>query len=101
MELSKLEQETIVLFNEAEATASVYTHNKKLREKLERMALKFPGKVALERPEQAGAVSYLVPKSCVSVREPFSRARREAASRRAKEAGTVPPDRSKGRDSDE
>ena len=45
MELLRIEQETIVLFNEAEATASVYTHNRKLREKLERMARKFPDKV--------------------------------------------------------
>lgn len=93
MELSKLEQETIVLFNEAEATASVYTHNKKLREKLERMALKFPGKVALERPEQAGAVSYLVPKSCVSIREPYSDERRAADRERALNTGTRPPTR--------
>jgi hypothetical protein len=93
MELSKLEQETIVLFNEAEATASVYTHNKKLREKLERMALKFPGKVALERPEQAGAVSYLVPKSCVSIREPYSDERRAADRERALNAGARPPTR--------
>lgn len=93
MELSKLEQETIVLFNEAEATASVYTHNKKLREKLERMALKFPGKVALERPEQAGAVSYLVPKSCVSIREPYSDERRAADRERALSAGARPPTR--------
>ena len=63
MELLRIEQETIVLFNEAEATASVYTHNRKLREKLERMARKFPDKVALERRSQAGAVSYLVPKA--------------------------------------
>lgn len=91
MELSKLEQETIVLFNEAEATASVYTHNKKLREKLERMALKFPDKVALERPEQAGAVSYLVPKNCVSIREPYSDERREAARQRAIEGHFTPP----------
>ena len=34
MELSRLEQETIILFNEAEPTAEIYTHNKKLREKL-------------------------------------------------------------------
>lgn len=30
MELSRLEQETIILFNEAEPTAEIYTHNKKL-----------------------------------------------------------------------
>ena len=31
MTLTKVEQETIVLFNEAEATASVYTHNAALQ----------------------------------------------------------------------
>lgn len=95
MELSRIEQETIVLFNEAEATASVYTHNKKLREKLERMALKYPDKVALERPEQAGAVSYLVPKSCVSIREPYSDERRAADRERALNANVRPPARDK------
>lgn len=40
------------------------------------------------------AVSYAVPKSCVSVREPFSDERRRAASERAKNAGYTPPARS-------
>ena len=30
MKLSKIEQETIILFNEGEADAEVYTHNVKL-----------------------------------------------------------------------
>lgn len=34
MSLSKLERETIILFNEEETTASVYTHNQKLTAKL-------------------------------------------------------------------
>lgn len=100
MELSRLEQETIVLFNEAEATASVYTHNKKLREKLERMALKYPDKVALERRSQTGAVSYLVPKSCVSIREPYSDERRAADRERALNANMRPPTRDKRPKSD-
>lgn len=95
MELSRIEQETIVLFNEAEATASVYTHNRKLREKLERMARKFPDKVTLERRSQAGAVSYLVPKSCVSIREPYSDERRAADRERALNANVRPPARGK------
>ena len=37
---------------------------------------------------------YAVPKSCVSVREPFSDDRRRAASERAKNAGYTPPARS-------
>ena len=91
MKLSPAERETIILFSDADDTASVYTLCKKCPEEV----------YEEKKRSSAGAKSYIVPKSCVSVREPFSRARREAASRRAKEAGTVPPDRSKGRDSDE
>jgi len=47
-----------------------------------------------DRAVHAGAVSYIVPKSCVSVREPFSDERRRAASERAKNAGYTPPARS-------
>ena len=93
MKLSKYEQETIILYNEEEATASVYTHNPKLMEKLERLSKKYPDKIYPERKEHPGAVSYIVPKSCVSVREPYSDERRKAASERAKKAGIIPPAR--------
>ena len=93
MSLSKLERETIILFNEEEATATVYTHNQKLTAKLRRMAERFPDRVYPERREHPGAVSYIVPKSCVSVREPYSEARRTAQSKQAKAAGIQPPRR--------
>lgn len=93
MKLSKLEQETILLYNEEEATASVYTHDPKLIDKLKRLSEKYPDKVFVERKEHLGAVSYIVPKNCVSVREPYSDARRKAASERAKSAGYKPPAR--------
>lgn len=102
MKLSPAERETIILFSDADDTASVYTYDRRLIKKLDALCRKCPEEVYEEKKRSsAGAKSYIVPKSCVSVREPFSRALREAASRRAKEAGTVPPDRSKGRDSDE
>lgn len=91
MKLTKYERETIICYNEEEATASVYTHNKKLIQKLKRLSEKYPDKV---KPEHRGAVSYLVPKRCVSVREPYSDRRREADSLRAKTAKIRPPDRS-------
>ena len=89
--LTRLEQETIILFNEEEKTASVYTHNAKLTEKLRRMAEKFPDQVYPERREHPGAVSYIVPKGCISVREPYSEQRRKALSEWAKAAGVHPP----------
>lgn len=84
MKLSKLEQESIILYNEEESTASIYTHDPKLKRKLKRLAEKYPDKVYPDKAVHAGAVSYAVPKSCVSVREPFSDERRRAASERAK-----------------
>ena len=90
----KLEQESIILYNEEESTASIYTHDPKLKRKLKRHAEKYPDKVYPDRTVHAGAVSYAVPKSCVSVREPFSDERRRAASERAKNAGFTPPARS-------
>jgi len=94
MKLSRYEQETIIHFNEEELTASIYTHNKKLRQKLERMARQHPDKVSLERQGPNGAAAYTLPKRCVSVREPYSDGRRAADSQRAKEAKIRPPNRS-------
>ena len=102
MKLSPAERETIILFSDADDTASVYTYDRRLIKKLDALCRKCPAEVHEEkRRSSTGAKSYIVPKSCVSIREPFSRERREAASRRAKEAGIVPPDRSKGRDFNE
>ena len=91
--LTKLERETLILYNEEEATASVYTHNAKLIAKLRRMTEKFPDQVYPERREHPGAVSYIVPKSCIGVREPYSEQRRNALSEWAKTTGIQPPRR--------
>ena len=45
MKLSLYEQETIILYNQAEATAEVYTHDPKLLEKLRRLAEKYPDQI--------------------------------------------------------
>ncbi|MCD8377858.1 MAG: hypothetical protein LUB59_03625 [Candidatus Gastranaerophilales bacterium] len=66
--LSKVEQETIICYNEAEKTASVYTHNGPLRKKLERLAQERPDECRLERTSHEGqAVDYIVPKKWVKV----------------------------------
>ena len=49
MKLSKLEQESIILYNEEESTASIYTHDPKLKRKLKRLAEKYPDKVYPDR----------------------------------------------------
>ena len=50
MKLSKLEQESIILYNEEESTASIYTHDPKLKRKLKRLAEKYPDKVYPDMP---------------------------------------------------
>ena len=82
------EQETIILYNQAEAAAEVYTHDPRLLEKLRRLAEKYPDQI-VKKDRQ----TFLVPKRCVSVREPYSAERRKAASERAKAAGYRPPGR--------
>ena len=57
MKLSKYEQETIILYNQAEPTASVYTHDPKLLEKLARLSEKYPQQI---QPD--GLNRYIVPK---------------------------------------
>ena len=45
MKLSLYEQETIILYNQAETTAEVYTHDPRLLEKLRRLAEKYPDQI--------------------------------------------------------
>lgn len=88
MKLSLYEQETIILYNQAETTAEVYTHDPKLLEKLSRLAEKYPSQISRKDEH-----SYTVPKRCILVREPFSEERRAAARERAKAGGYMPPRR--------
>ena len=67
MSISKLEQETIIGFNEAEATASVYTHNAALVRKLEALADSRPDEVQRARSFPDGGREYIVPKRWVKV----------------------------------
>ena len=65
--LSLVERETILLYNQAEPMAEVYTHDPRLMEKLELLAKKHPDQIT-----RKDAHNFTVPKRCVSVREPYS-----------------------------
>ena len=67
MKLSKIEQETIILFNEAEAEAEVYTHNKSLKRRLENAAKKNPTLYHLKDKNAHGGVSYTFPKKYLKI----------------------------------
>ena len=95
MKHNRYEEESIILYNQAEQTASVYTHDPKLKEKLKRLSEKYPDRIIYITDNENGGVTYVVPKKCVQIREPVSEEQRKAASERAKTAGYHPPKRGK------
>ena len=57
MKLTAIEQETIILYNQAEATAEVETYDARLLEKLNRLAEKYPDQI-----QKTGERRFIVPK---------------------------------------
>ena len=71
MKLSRYEMETIINYNEAEATANIYTHNRALRQKLETWALDRPAECRLVRTSHnSKAVEFIVPKTWLRIKPP-------------------------------
>ncbi len=68
--LTRAEQEIIVLFNEEEPQASVYTYNRSLKKNLRELSEKFPQNVTLEREDGRGGETFLLPKKWIKVRAP-------------------------------
>ena len=87
MNLSLYEQESILCFNEEEKTAHVYTHNKTLRRKLEKLARERPEDCRLIRLSRDGrAADYLIPKAWIKLTPPRSASEaQKKASRKAAE----------------
>ena len=89
MKLTKYEKETIILFNEAEDTASIYTYNAGLKKRLAAFSRKYPDLCHLEKSNNLGGVTYLMDKSRLSIRlqPPYSEERRRKASEYARQNG--------------
>ena len=90
MRLTKYEKETIILTSEGDDTYNVYTFNAGLKRRLADFAKKHPAVCRLEREDKnIGCQCYVVDKARLSIRltAPYSEARREAASERAKQRG--------------
>ena len=87
--LTKYEKETIILFNEGEDTASIYTYNAGSRKRLANFGKKHPDLCRLETFCEQGGVSYVLDKSRLSIRlqPPMSEERRRKASEYAKQNG--------------
>ena len=65
MSLLKVEQETIILFNEAETTASVYTHNATLQRVLLELCQTHPAQVRQTEDNRHGGLTFELPKKWV------------------------------------
>ncbi len=86
----KEERETIILFNEADDTATVYTFNNALKKRLAAFAEKHPGLCKLTVDDAVyGSVTYEIQKSRLSIRlvAPYTEERRKAARENAKKNG--------------
>ena len=86
---TKYEKETIILFNEGEDTASIYTFNAGLRKRLAAFSEKYPALCRMEQSHEQGGVSYVLDRSRLSIRlqPPMSEERRRKASETAKQTG--------------
>lgn len=89
MQYSRLEQETIINFNEEEGTARVYTFNRALQNRLARLAADRPEDCRIDPDERLsidGAMAYIVPKRWITVRPPkqYALTDEEKAARAAK-----------------
>ena len=77
--MTKDEMETIVNFTEAEDTASIYTYNVALKNKLAKYAEKYPALCRLTAQTEDGSRTYEVPKKRLTIMltSPMSEERKE------------------------
>ena len=65
--LSREERETIILYTEADDRAEVYTHNKKMINRLAKLCAERPDEVEKIREADTGVVTYTVPRDWIRV----------------------------------
>lgn len=89
MRLSKYEQETIILFNEGEETAHIYTFNSNLKKRLADFAQRYPDLCHLEKSCKYGSETYVLDKSRISIRlqPPYTEERKQKIRTYAKKYG--------------
>ena len=67
MRLEPSERETIILFSDADDTASVYTFDKKLKARLKELHRRQPDKIYPDSKGRSGSACFIVPKNCLSI----------------------------------
>lgn len=85
MSLSLLEQETIILFNERESDAQIYTYNEKLKTRFAEYAAQYPDRISENKTDTSGALHCRLPKK--DLRVLFRKPRSEKQIRASQESG--------------
>lgn len=67
---SNYERETIINFNEEELTASIYTFNRSLTNKLTKLSQERPEECKVDSAGPEDAASFIVPKKWIKVKPP-------------------------------
>ena len=70
MKLSNIEKETVINFNEAERTASIYTHNETLKRQLLELCQTHPAQVRQTAANRWGGLTFELPKKWLKVSPP-------------------------------
>lgn len=70
MRLTNIEKETIINFNEAERTASIYTHNEALKGRLLKLCQTYPEQVRQTAANRWGGLTFELPKKWLKVAPP-------------------------------
>ena len=89
MKLTKYEKETIINYNQAESTATIYTHDAALKRRLAKYSKQYPELCKPDKQTREGSVSSVIDKSRLSIRllPPISEERRKRAREYAKQHG--------------
>ena len=85
--LTLAEQETVILWDNELDTASVYTHDQRLINKLKALSDKYPDQYRLERHGPQRAMTYTVPKKSIGIRPPYGESRRQRDIENARKNG--------------
>lgn len=86
MSISRLEQETVIVFNEQEQEAIVETFKSSFIKKLDNLCNEYPDKFKFISEDTEGCRKYIIPKKYIRIGSPrsVSDEQREAMSERAK-----------------
>ncbi len=74
--LTKAEMETVINYDEELSTATIYTFDQRMINKLQALAEKYPEQFRLKERGPNRAVTYEFPKRCLGIRPPYSEKRR-------------------------